>query len=95
MTFIKNNNLYTLKTKIYNCQCNNVGKEPTTMDGYGNMSTTMIRANRIYNNVGIGGKIAFGNYNFGRNTNTNITPNYLGRVEGQNGGSGRPLRNRF
>jgi len=73
------------------CNCNNIVKDPTTLDGYSNVSRNQIRANTIKSSIGNGGKIGFGNYNFGGNTSVN----YLGRVEGQNGGGGRPIRNQF
>jgi len=71
------------------CNCNNSVKNPITLDGYANISNYQIRANTINNSIG--GKTGFGNYNFGGNTSVN----YLGRVEGQNGGGGRPIRNQF
>ena len=39
----------------------------------------------------VGGRTHFGNYYLGEP----VVFNYLGRVEGQPGGSGMPLRNRF
>lgn len=42
-------------------------------------------------NSTIGGSTQFGNYYLGEP----VVFNYLGRVEGQPGGSGAPLRNRF
>jgi hypothetical protein len=39
----------------------------------------------------IGGSTQFGNYYLGEP----VVFNYLGRVEGQTGGSGAPIRNRF
>jgi hypothetical protein len=42
-------------------------------------------------NSSVGGSTQFGNYYLGEP----VVFNYLGRVEGQPGGSGAPLRNRF
>jgi hypothetical protein len=42
-------------------------------------------------NSTVGGSTQFGNYYLGEP----VVFNYLGRVEGQPGGSGAPLRNRF
>jgi hypothetical protein len=42
-------------------------------------------------NSSVGGSTHFGNYYLGEP----VVFNYLGRVEGQPGGSGAPLRNRF
>jgi hypothetical protein len=42
-------------------------------------------------NSSIGGSTQFGNYYLGEP----VVFNYLGRVEGQPGGSGAPIRNRF
>ena len=48
------------------------------------------RISGIINNT-VGGSTQFGNYYLGEP----VVFNYLGRVEGQPGGSGAPLRNRF
>ena len=48
------------------------------------------RISRVINNS-VGGSTQFGNYYLGEP----VIFNYLGRVEGQPGGSGAPLRNRF
>ena len=48
------------------------------------------RVSQIINNS-IGGSTQFGNYYLGKP----VVFNYLGRVEGQPGGSGTPLRNKF
>jgi hypothetical protein len=42
-------------------------------------------------NSSVGGSTQFGNYYLGEP----VVFNYLGRVEGQPGGSGAPIRNRF
>jgi len=54
-----------------------------------NISTNQRAAQII--NTAIGGNIHFGNYYLGEP----VVFNFLGRVEGQIGGSGAPLRNRF
>lgn len=48
---------------------------------------------RISRNIvtSLGGKIQFGNYYLGKP----VVYNYLGRQEGQSGGGGAPLRNKF
>ena len=72
------------------CQCGDAaGNNKILMDGYPNRSTAQLRADRILSAQG--GKTGFGNYNTGGNT----TVNYLGKVEGQLGGSGKPLRNQY
>lgn len=48
------------------------------------------RISGVINNT-VGGSTQFGNYYLGEP----VIFNYLGRVEGQPGGSGLPLRNRF
>jgi hypothetical protein len=85
------NNITTLNTfkNYFPCQCNNSKKVVNIMDGYANMSTAQLRADIIQNSNG--SKVGFGNYNFGGN----YAVNYLGRVEGQNGGGGKPIRNQF
>ena len=54
-----------------------------------NVSNSQRVAQVISNSVG--GSTQFGNYYLGEP----VVFNYLGRVEGQPGGSGTPLRNRF
>jgi hypothetical protein len=54
-----------------------------------NISTNQRAAQII--NTAIGGNTHFGNYYLGEP----VVFNFLGRVEGQIGGSGAPLRNRF
>lgn len=55
----------------------------------GNTSYNQRTANKI--RTGIGSKVEFGNYYLGKP----IFVNYLGRMEGQPGGSGMPPRNQF
>lgn len=45
----------------------------------------------LYITTAIGGRVHFGNRYLGRET----IANYLGRYEGQPGGSGTPIRNKF
>jgi len=45
----------------------------------------------ITSSLGIGGRIQFGNFYL----NKPLITNYLGRFEGQPGGSGTPIRNKF
>jgi len=71
------------------CNCNNVVKSENFLNGYANMSRKQIQAN-IINNA-YGRKTSFGNYNYGGNDYVN----YLGKVYGQNGGGGKPIRNQF
>lgn len=81
-----NNNIYTFKN-YFPCNCNNVIKDPLWLDGYPNMSKAQLRANMVINSVG--------NRSGYTLANGNGIVNYLGRVEGQLGGSGKPLRNSF
>jgi len=79
---------YTVFDKYSTCQCiqqkvNNVksgGNDPTQTE---NMRIGQILSNNL------GGKITWGNFG------TPVALNYLGRAEGQPGGSLKPLRNRF
>jgi len=57
---------------------------------YGNISTNM-RISQFVNIPSLGGKTHFGNFYLGQPINVN----YLGRTQGQPGGSGTPLRNSF
>jgi hypothetical protein len=56
-------------------------------------SSNTSRAQRISQVVqnSVGGSVQFGNYYLGQP----VVFNYLGRTEGQPGGSGAPLRNRY
>ena len=56
---------------------------------YGNISNNMRVAQYI--NTRLGGSTLFGNFYLGEP----LSLNYLGRMEGQPGGGGAPLRNRF
>lgn len=57
---------------------------------YGNISKNM-RISQLVNIPSLGGKIHYGNFYL----NQPIELNYLGRTQGQPGGSGAPLRNSF
>ena len=71
---------------LCNCFKEKVNK---TQQGYNSPSqTTNERVSHLSINA-LGGKTVFGNYN----VPAKIT--YLGGIEGQSGGSPRPLRNRF
>lgn len=94
--FISKNNLSTQKlTSLYahnnpNCFCKPViEKKNIYSANYSNLSKKMRNSNTINNSLG--GKITYGNFAYGGNANIN----YLGRMEGQNGGSGAPIRNKF
>jgi len=73
------------KNAFYQCGCNNVEKYDKGFAGYHNVSKNLLRGTLI--NALKGGQMRFGGDNSG--------PNYLGRIEGQNGGGGAPIRNRF
>jgi hypothetical protein len=68
------------------CIINEIIDKPNTNS---NISTNQ-RAAQIINSA-IGGNTYFGSYYLGEP----VVFNFLGRVEGQIGGSGAPLRNRF
>lgn len=67
----------------------NQSNELTSHTTSGNMSTAMRKSQGLRAAVGVGGHIQFGNY-----TGPQVV-NYLGKVEGQAGGSGVGPRNRF
>jgi hypothetical protein len=69
--------------------CVYVNKEITKKNSFTNISNSQRIAQVI--NSSVGGSTQFGNYYLGEP----VVFNYLGRVEGQPGGSGAPLRNRF
>jgi hypothetical protein len=77
------NNL--LKYRLNHCVCNNVGKYAQGLDGYHNISKKQLRGTLVRSLKG--GQMRFGGDNTG--------PNYLGRIEGQNGGGGAPIRNKY
>jgi hypothetical protein len=87
-TLIKNIGLCKNCTFYQDCQCiqENVAQIKT---GYNNPTQT--EANRISQAITgtLGGRTTFGNFGLP----ANLT--YLGGIEGQPGGSPRPLRNKF
>jgi hypothetical protein len=71
--------------------CNNGNENKNLLQSNNNMSNTMRIANLISNSNGLGKKLYFGN-NY---TQNGSLLSYLGTTEGQPGGIGSPLRNRF
>jgi hypothetical protein len=72
------------------CQCiTEEYKKNTSNTIVSNISNSQ-RISQVINSS-IGGSTQFGNYYLGEP----VVFNYLGRVEGQPGGSGAPIRNRF
>lgn len=85
---LKTNNTYLIYKKYESCRCipPNYTKNKT---GYNNpQQTTNMRISQSVNN-NLGGRTIFGNLG------TPLIVNYLGRVEGQPGGSLQALRNKF
>lgn len=81
-----------LQQKEIICNCfNNVEKKssPASQGNEGNMSQNMIFSQLI--RTPRNGSVTFGNFYLGEP----LTLNYLGRMEGQPGGGGAPLRNQF
>ena len=64
-------------------------KKYTSQSNFSNTSRAQ-RISQVLNNT-IGGSVQFGNYYLGQP----VVVNYLGKTEGQPGGSGMPPRNRF
>jgi len=87
---IKYNALIEDQTRKIVCNCyKEEYKKFTSQSPSLNISNSQ-RISQIINST-IGGSTHFGNYYLGEP----VVFNYLGRVEGQPGGSGAPLRNRF
>jgi hypothetical protein len=85
---LKTNNTYLIYKKYESCRCIQpyYSKNKT---GYNNpQQTTNMRISQSVNN-NLGGRTTFGNLG------TPLIVNYLGRVEGQPGGSLQALRNKF
>jgi len=81
-----------LQQKEIVCNClNNVQKKfaPSSQGTEGNISQNMLFAQRI--RTPRSGSITFGNFYLGEP----LSLNYLGRMEGQPGGGGVPIRNQF
>lgn len=84
----KANNTYLIYKKYESCRCIQpyYSKNKT---GYNNpLQTTNMRISQSVTN-NLGGRITFGNFG------TPAIVDYLGSIEGQPGGSLRPLRNKF
>lgn len=77
------------KEIICNCYRNETNLRFVDDQTYSNTSTNMIIAQQI--KIGRGSSLQFGNYYLGENKKVN----YLGKTEGQPGGSGFPIRNKF
>lgn len=79
---------YTIYNNYNTCQC--IQEKVNTIKNAGNdpSQTENRRISQILSN-NLGGKITWGNYG------NPAVLNYLGRVEGQPGGSLAPLRNKF
>lgn len=74
------------------CNCYQEEYKKYTSNSTVNNISNSQRIAQVINSVSaIGGSVHFGNYYLGEPT----VFNYLGRVQGQPGGSGAPLRNRF
>jgi len=70
--------------------CTYINSEIINKSFLKNNTSNAQRISQIINNSK-GGSTQFGNYYLGEP----VVFNYLGRVEGQPGGSGAPIRNRF
>ncbi len=79
----------TQKEIICNCYRNEINSNFVDTQTYPNTSTNMLIAQQI--KIGRGSSLQFGNYYLGENKSAN----YLGRYEGQPGGSGLPIKNKF
>lgn len=79
-----------LKTCLKN-NCNNGNENKNLLNNNTNTSNTMRIARIINNSNGLGKKTYFGN----DYTQNIFSTTYLGTTEGQPGGIGSPLRNRF
>ena len=72
------------------CKCYQEEYKKFTSSSTTNNISNSQRVAQVINST-VGGSTHFGNYYLGEP----VVFNYLGRVEGQPGGSGAPLRNRF
>ena len=79
-----------IKTCLKN-NCNNGNENKNLLNNNTNTSNTMRIANIINNSNGLGKKTYFGN----DYTQNSFSTSYLGTTEGQPGGIGKPLRNKF
>ena len=80
------NNIQPIVCESYTDQFKKISSQSITQ----NISNAQRVSQILRRNIG-GGNTHFGNYYLGEP----VVFNYLGRVEGQPGGSGAPLRNRF
>jgi hypothetical protein len=83
-----NYNAKTQQDVVCNCFVEEY-KKFSSQSAYSNTSRAQ-RISQVINST-IGGSVQFGNYYLGQP----VVVNYLGRTEGQPGGSGAPPRNRF
>lgn len=72
------------------CNCFAEESKKFTSQGSNSNTSRAQRISQVINNT-VGGSVQFGNYYLGQP----VVVNYLGRMEGQPGGSGAPLRNRY
>jgi len=72
------------------CKCYQEEYKKNTSNSIANNISNSQRIAQVINSS-VGGSTQFGNYYLGEPA----VFNYLGRVEGQPGGSGAPIRNRF
>lgn len=83
-------NKYNERQCVWKCDKNKWDKfKFSSMDNNPNISYKQQRSIIIKNSIG--GSVHYGQYYLGKP----IQVNYLGRTEGQPGGSGAPLRNQF
>jgi len=87
---INYNALIDAYSKKIVCNCYQEEYKKFTSNSTVNNISNSQRVAQVINST-VGGSTQFGNYYLGEP----VVFNYLGRVEGQPGGSGAPLRNRF
>jgi hypothetical protein len=87
---INYNALIDAYSKSIVCNCYQEEYKKFTSNSTSNNISNAQRVSHVINST-VGGSTQFGNYYLGEP----VVFNYLGRVEGQPGGSGAPLRNRF
>jgi hypothetical protein len=85
---LKNANTPNIYKKLNNCQCIQQNVKTIKSGWNSPVQVENIKISQILSN-NLGGKITWGNYGIPYNLN------YLGRIEGQSGGSLKPLRNTF
>ena len=87
---INYNALIDAYSKNVVCNCYQEEYKKNTSNSVVNNISNSQRIAQVINSS-VGGSTQFGNYYLGEP----VVFNYLGRVEGQPGGSGAPIRNRF